>query len=93
MLVFQGAEEPFDHAVGLRAPDSSADVTKQRVVAGERLGEGAAAEAEAVVGDHCDGCGNLADDEVLGVDHVHLPTVSAELVEVEDPFCLVDGAK
>jgi hypothetical protein len=45
------------------------------------------------VGDHCDGCGNLADDEVLGVDHVHLPTVSAEVVEVEDPFCLVDGAK
>jgi hypothetical protein len=30
---------------------------------------------------------------VLGVDHVHLPTVSAEVVEVEDPFCLVDGAK
>jgi len=23
VLVFQGAEEPFDHAVGLRAPDSS----------------------------------------------------------------------
>jgi hypothetical protein len=73
VLVFQGAEEPFDHAVGLRAPDSSPDVTKQRVVAGERLGEGAAAEAGAVVGDHCDGCGNLADDEVLGVDHVHPP--------------------
>jgi hypothetical protein len=48
VLVFQGAEEPFDHAVGLRAPDSGADVTKQRVVAGERLGEGAAAEAGAV---------------------------------------------
>jgi hypothetical protein len=45
------------------------------------------------VGDHCDGCGNLADDEVLDVDLVHLPRLSAEVVEVEDPFCLVDGAK
>jgi hypothetical protein len=54
VLVIQGAEEPFDHAVGLRAPDSGADVTKQRVVAGERLGEGAAAEARAVVRSVCD---------------------------------------
>jgi hypothetical protein len=45
VFVLQGAEEPFDYAVGLRAPHPGTDVSEQRVVAGERLGEGAAAEA------------------------------------------------
>ena len=92
MFVLQGAEEPFDYAVGLRAPHPGTDVSEQRVVAGERLGEGAAAEAWAVVGDHRDRRRRLTNDVVVGVDDVHLAAVGAEVVEVEDPFRLDDGA-
>jgi hypothetical protein len=35
VLVLEGAEEPLDDAVGLRALDSGADVAQQRVFAGE----------------------------------------------------------
>jgi hypothetical protein len=35
VLVLEGAEEPLDDAVDLRALDSGADVAQQRVFAGE----------------------------------------------------------
>ena len=45
MFVLQRAEEPLDHAVGQWAPHPCADVTEQRVVAGERVSEGHARKA------------------------------------------------
>jgi len=45
VLVLQGAEDSFDHAVGLRAPHPRPHVPQQRVVAGEGLGECRAANA------------------------------------------------
>lgn len=39
MFVLQRAEEPLDYAVGLWAPHPCADVTEQRVVAGERVSQ------------------------------------------------------
>jgi hypothetical protein len=65
LLVLQGAEEPFDDAVGLWAPHSGSDVPQQRVVASERVGEHGPAEARPVVGDDRDRCWCLADDVVV----------------------------
>ena len=39
VLALEGAEEPLDDAVGLRALDSGADVAQQRVFAGESTRE------------------------------------------------------
>jgi hypothetical protein len=43
-------------------------------------------------GDHRDRRRRLTNDVVVGVDDVHLAAVGAEVVEVEDPFRLDDGA-
>ena len=56
VLVFEGAEEPLDNAVGLRAADSGSDVAQQRVVAVESCLERLPAEARTVVGDQRDRC-------------------------------------
>lgn len=45
VLVFQGAEEPLDHANGLRASHPRADVPQQRVVTRERVREHGPPEA------------------------------------------------
>jgi hypothetical protein len=77
VFVFEGAEESFDDAVGLRGFKAGADVTQQRVVAGECGLEGLPAKAGPVVRDHGDGCGGTADDVFVGVDDVHDAAVGA----------------
>src|SRR6266536_2932702 len=86
MFVLQRAEEPLDHAVGLWAPHPCADVTKQRVVAGQRVSEGHATKAWPVVGHDGDRSGCCTDHVVVGVDDVHHAAVGTEVVQVQDPF-------
>jgi hypothetical protein len=91
MFVLQRAEEPLDYAVGLWAPHPCADVTEQRVVAGERVSEGHATKAWPVVRHDGDRSGCFTDHVVVGVDDVHHAAVGTEVVEVEDPFGLDNG--
>jgi hypothetical protein len=91
MFVLQRAEEPLDYAVGLWAPHLCADVTEQRVVAGERVSEGHATKAWPVVRHDGDRSGCFTDHVVVGVDDVHHAAVGTEVVEVEDPFGLDNG--
>jgi hypothetical protein len=83
MLVLQGAEEPLDHPVGLRALDAGADVAQQRVIAGERPGEHRAAEARPVVADDRDRRRHGAQQIAGGlIDQINLAAVVAQVVEV-----------
>jgi hypothetical protein len=66
-------------------------VTKQRVVAGERVSEGHATKAWPVVRHDGDRSGYFTDHGVVGVDDVHHAAVGTEVVEVEDPFGLDNG--
>jgi hypothetical protein len=66
VLVFQGAEEPFDDSVALRALDPSADMAHQRVLTGEGLSKHLTTETRPVVGDHRDRRRDLPDDRVSG---------------------------
>jgi hypothetical protein len=66
-------------------------VTKQRVVAGERVSEGHATKAWPVVRHDGDRSGCFTDHVVVGVDDIPHAAVGTEVVEVEDPFGLDNG--
>ena len=92
VLAFEGAEEAFDDAVGLRAPDAGADVARQRIVASEGRLVGLTTEAGAVVGDDGDPCRNHVDDLAgVLVDQFEFATVVPQVVQAENAFGLVDG--
>jgi hypothetical protein len=76
VLVFEGAEESLDRAVGLRALDAGADVAQERVLAGERFGEDCAVKAWCVVEDDGDGRGDGAQQLAGGlIDQVDVSAV------------------
>src|SRR6266540_1397290 len=76
MFVLQRAQEPLDYAVGLWAPHPCADVTEQRVIAGERVSEGHATKAWPIVRHDGDRSGCFTDHVVVGVDDVHHAAVA-----------------
>lgn len=92
VLIFEGAEEALDDAVGLRRADTGADVTQQRVAAGEGGLVDLAAEARAVIGHDRNWSRDDVDDLAGGlVDEFQLAAVGAQIVEVEHAFGLGDG--
>ena len=67
-------------------------MAQQRVIAGERLGEGSAAKARPVVADYGDGCRDGA-QQLAGclIDQIELAAIGAQIVELQQPLSVLDS--
>ena len=82
VLVFEGAEEAFDGAVGLGGFDSGARTWRSRgSLLSKAVWKVCPRKAGPVVGDHRDGGRQVVDDGFGGIDNVHHAAVGAQILK------------
>ena len=91
VFVFERAEEPLDHPVGLRGPDAGPDVAQQRLNAGEGLSEGLTAKARPVIRHDCDRHQHVPDDLPGRVRDRRLVQILAQVIQAGQASCRGDG--